>query len=308
MKFAVIGTGNIGYCEATLTIGNGFETILVGRTESSRQKALEGIKNNFDVLIKNNLATGHNKEKSLELLTLTDDYSLLKDVDFIFEAVSEDINIKYSVYEKLEEIVKESTIIASCTSAITADTLAKNAKHKGRFIVAHPFQPAHLLPLVELVGNENTTSDILDNAKNILEKLQRQVVVLNKNIDGFIVNRLAQAMFRESLYMIEQGIASVADIDKSIKYAVGMRYASIGLLEYFDDVGFPLEKSIASTVYPSLCSVSKPQQIVLDGIKNNKIGRLSNEGLYDWDKKDDDDYMQRKSSPYFEYFDWKLPK
>ncbi len=308
MKFAVIGTGNIGYCQATLTIGNGYPTVLIGRSEKSRASAVEGISKNFDALIAQGKATQNNKEKAMALLTVTGDYSELAGVDFIFEAVAEAIEIKHEVYENVEKVVSKDTIVASCTSAITADVLAEKATHKGRFIVAHPFQPAHLLPLVELVGNDETTSDILDRAKEILEKLQRQVVVLNKNIEGFIVNRLAQALFRESLYLLEQGVASVADIDKSIKYAVGMRYASIGLLEYFDDVGFELEKAIANTVYPSLCSTTDISTIVNDGIEKGTTGRKATKGLYDWDLKDDTDYLYRKSAPFYDYMDWKLPE
>ena len=142
----------------------------------------------------------------------------------------------------------------------------------------------------------------------LLETLHRQVVVLSRSVPGFLVNRFAQALFREALYLIEQGVASAEDIDKAVQYAVGMRYASIGLLEYFDAVGFDLEKTIAENVYPDLCDTKEIQEIVKRGIASGKTGQAAGEGLYDWRKKDEDDFRLRKQRPYFDGVkQWDMP-
>ena len=115
----------------------------------------------------------------------------------------------------------------------------------------------------------------------LLDTLHRQVVVLNRSVPGFLVSRFAQALFRESIYLIEQGVTTAADIDRAVKYAVGMRYASIGLLEYFDAVGYELESAIAKNVYPDLCGTRE---------------------------KDADDFRRRKQSPYFAGVkEWAMP-
>ena len=94
------------------------------------------------------------------------------------------------------------------------------------------------------------------------------------------MNRFAQALFRESIYLIEQGVTTAADIDRAVKYAVGMRYASIGLLEYFDAVGYELESAIAKNVYPDLCGTRELQQLVLDGLATGRRrGRACTTGL-----------------------------
>ena len=144
-------------------------------------------------------------------------------------------------------------VIASCTSSIDAEILAGLVSHPERLLIAHPFQPVHMLPLVEVVRHEKTAEDTVTRTLALLETLHRQVVVLNRSVPGFLVNRFAQALFRESIYLIEQGVTTAADIDRAVKYAVGMRYASIGLLEYFDAVGYELESAIAKNVYPDLC-------------------------------------------------------
>lgn len=140
-------------------------------------------------------------------------------------------------------------MIASCTSSIDAGILAELTVRPEQFLIAHPFQPVHMLPLVEVVRHEHTSEQTVVRTTKLLETLHRQVVLLNRSVPGFLVNRFAQALFRESIYLIEQGVTTAADIDKAVKYAVGMRYASIGLLEYFDAVGFELEKAIAENVY-----------------------------------------------------------
>ena len=115
-------------------------------------------------------------------------------------------------------------------------------------------------------------------------------------------------MFRECLYLVEQGVADAADIDKAIHYAIGMRYASIGLLEYFDAVGFSLEKDIAKTIYPTLCNESEIQKIVLRGLESGKTGIEAGEGLYQWNEKCIQNFNARKGAPYLAAFNWNLPE
>ena len=143
----------------------------------------------------------------------------------------------------------------------------------------------------------------------LLEQLHRQVVVLNRSVPGFLVNRFAQALFRESIYLIEQGITTAADIDKAVKYAMGMRYASIGLLEYFDAVGYDLESTIAGNVYPDLCDTKEIQSLVKEGLASGMTGQAAGQGLYDWSQKDGDDFRRRKQSPYFDGVkEWTMPE
>ena len=133
--------------------------------------------------------------------------------------------------------------------------------------------------------------------------------MLNRSVPGLVVNRLAQALFRESLYLIEEGVTTAGDIDRAVKYAVGMRYASIGLLEYFDAVGFDLESTIARNVYPSLCDAKRPQRTVEAGLASGETGQSAGTGLYDWSQKDGADFRLRKQSPYFEGVkEWTLPE
>lgn len=308
-KIAVYGTGKIGSCEAVLASGNGFGTTVIGHTRAGLERCLKTMEQCWDDLIAEGLASEKNKAAAMALVTVTDDPSALEGCTFVFEAVAEDVGVKKEVYAAIEKNAPADAVIASCTSSINADILAGLASAPERVIIAHPFQPAHMLPLVEVVCHDKTAPSVRERTTELLNRLHRKVVVLNKSVPGFLVNRFANALTRESIYLIEQGVATAEDINTAVKYAVGMRYASIGLLEYFDDVGFDLQKAIASNIYPSLCSSAEIRPTVLRGIESGKKGMKEGCGLLDWSKIDADDYRRRKQAPFFDSVkEWDMPE
>ena len=306
---AVYGSGTIGSCEATLIIGHGLPCAVIGHSERGLERCRKAIEQNWDDLIAEGLATEKNKAAALKLLTITNDPVALAGCTFVFEAVAEGTEQKQEVYQAIEQYAAPNAVIASCTSSIDAEVLAKLTGRPENLLIAHPFQPVHMLPLVEVVRHEKTADETVSRTLALLERLHRQVVVLNRSVPGFLVNRFAQALFRESIYLIEQGITTAADIDKAVKYAMGMRYASIGLLEYFDAVGYDLESTIASNVYPDLCDTKEIQSLVKEGLASGMTGQAAGQGLYDWSQKDGDDFRRRKQSPYFDGVkEWTMPE
>ena len=308
-KIAVYGAGTIGSCEATLIIGHGLPCVVIGHSESGLERCRKALAQNWDDLIAEGLATEQNKTAAMKLLTVTNDPAALAGCTFVFEAVAEGTAEKQAVYRAIEQYAAPNAVIASCTSSIDAEILAELTSRPENLLIAHPFQPVHMLPLVEVVRHEKTADETVSRTLVLLETLHRQVVVLNHSVPGFLVNRFAQALFRESIYLIEQGVTTAADIDKAVKYAMGMRYASIGLLEYFDAVGYGLESTIAQNVYPDLCDIKEIQSLVKEGLASGKTGQAAGQGLYDWSKKDADDFRRRKQSPYFDGVkDWTMPE
>lgn len=307
-KIAVYGAGTIGSCQATLITGHGLPCAVIGHSEKGLERCRKAIEQNWDDLIAQGLVKERNKKAAMALLTITNDPAGLEGNTFVFEAVSEAVERKRAVYQAIERHAAPDAVIASCTSSIDAEVLAGLVSRPENLLIAHPFQPAHMLPLVEVVRHKRTSDRAVSRAMALLETLHRQVVVLNRSVPGFLVNRFAQALFRESIYLIEQGVTTAADIDKAVKYAVGMRYASIGLLEYFDAVGYDLECAIAGNVYPDLCDTKEIQALVKEGLASGRTGQAAGQGLYDWSVKDGDDFRRRKQSPYFDGVrEWDLP-
>ena len=308
-KIAVYGSGTIGSCQTTLIIGHGLPCTVIGYSEKGLARCRAAVEQNWDDLIAEGLATESNKKAAMALLTITNDPASLCGATYVFEAVAEGIEQKAEVYAAIAKYAAPEAVIASCTSSIDAEELARVTPRPENLLIAHPFQPVHMLPLVEVVRHAATAQSAVDRTLALLETLHRQVVVLNRSVPGFLVNRFAQALFRESIYLIEEGITTAADIDRAIKYAMGMRYASIGLLEYYDAVGFELERAIAANVYPSLCDTKDIQRTTLEGIASGLTGQAAGQGLYDWSVKDGDDFRRRKQSPYFDGVkEWTMPE
>ena len=181
-KIGIYGTGTIGSGQATLTIGNGCETVVIGHSKGGQERCRQAVARNWDDLIAAGLATEAAKTAALERMTITDDPAALAGCTFVFEAVSEDLAVKRQVYQTIRTHGGGDVIIASCTSSLGAEELGDLCGDPEHFLVAHPFQPVHLQPLVEVVPCGATTEDTMARAKALLERLGRQVVTLKKSV------------------------------------------------------------------------------------------------------------------------------
>lgn len=307
-KIAVYGAGVIGAGEATLIIGHSMPCIVIGRSAAGLERCRKTVEQNWDDLIAEGLATEKNKIAAMKLLTITSDPAALDGCTFVFEAVAENVEQKGEVYATIEKYAASNAVIASCTSSLNAAVLAAETSRPENLLVAHPLQPAHMMPLVEVVGHEKCSKDTLNRTTSLLKSLDHAPVVLNRSVSGFLVNRFQQALYRESIYLIEQGITSAKDIDLTWKY-LAMRYESIGVLEFFDDVGLPLESTICQNIYPDLCDSKGIQALTQKLMDKGHNGKVSGRGLHDWSQIDADDYRTRKQAPFLASAkNWNMPE
>ena len=150
---------------------------------------------------------------------------MLEGCSLVIESAPERLELKVDLLAELDELCEPEVIIATSTSSLLLSELSKDCVNKERVIVAHPFNPPHLLPLVELFGTE---TDIVEKAASIFRAVEKHPVVLKKEMIGHIANRLTSSMFREALYILEQGVASAEDIDACISEGPGVRWAIMG--------------------------------------------------------------------------------
>ena len=293
-KVGVVGTGVMATGTAALLISNKYEAVMYGRTEESVQRGVATVLECLDDLIAHGIMTEGQKAKALTLLTVTTAYESFADCAFIIESAPETIETKWEVMAKLEAVCAPDAVISSTTSALSANEIAKGMIHKERFMVAHSWNPPHLVPFVEIVKNEATTQEALDAEVALLEDLGRVPVVLKKDVPGFIGNRLHHALFREAEHMIDEGICDAADIDKAILNSIGQRYSSIGLMEYWDHVPTSLQHNIQSYLVPHLCAADKPSRLLEEKIATGK-------DVYDWTEERSADYEDRKRKPFYKF-------
>lgn len=305
---AIIGTGMIGASMAVLFTGNGYKTTMFAINDTEAAKGQESYNTYYKDLIEKKLVTPAQAATCTKLLHFTQKYEDLADADFIFECVVERINIKHTVYQEIEKHCKQFKAIASSTSAISADDLAEGLVQKEKLSVAHPWNPPHLVPCVEVVKSRYTSDESVKVIVDVLESVGREVVVMKKNAPGFIGNRLQHALYREAVHMVEQGIATPEDIDRTLQSSFVPRYTSIGLFEHFDYAGLDMIVSIDDYLFPTLSNAEKMQDYIRSRFDAGNLGFKTGMGVYDWSKKDVVEFRQRASEPYLRFFNWSLPE
>ncbi|WP_245843945.1 3-hydroxyacyl-CoA dehydrogenase family protein [Oceanobacillus rekensis] len=204
-KVTVLGSGVMGHGIAQNYALAGYFVSLYDLEDVLLEKAMKLIDANLSLLVGEDLISTYEKEKALGRITTTTNLrEAAEGSDFITEAVPEVLAIKYSLYKQLEPLIREDTIIASNTSTFPISQLTKDVLHPKRFIITHFFNPAQLVPLVEIVKSEVTTNHVVEITMNLMKDIGKSPIVLNKDIPGFIANRLQAALVREAFYLIEE--------------------------------------------------------------------------------------------------------
>lgn len=306
----IIGSGMIATSLAVLTTGNGYKTRVYVRSEKSRVRFLETVRKNWEVLIAHGSVTEQQVQICDTYLTVIDSYEQFQGTKMFFEAVTEDPKVKQSVYKELAKVCPDAAFIASCSSALTPEMLTdglSTAEFADRVVVAHPFNPPHMVPYVELCKSDVTKEGVIDQVVKVLEDLGRKPVVLKKATPGFIGNRLQFALFREAVALVEQGVCDFRDIDTALNYSFCPRYTSIGIFEHFDAAGLDLDARNCALLYPLLSDAKETPQIMLQKMAEGKGGLRDGEGFYDWRGVDMEAYANRVNEPYWKFCNYSYP-
>ena len=306
---SIIGTGMIGASMAALFTGNGYPTTMLALNENEKCKGQDHYDRCFLDLIDKGLLTDKEVARCAKLLTITLDYSDLADTDFIFECVFEKLDVKYCVYEEIEKHCMKFQALASSTSALTADDLAQGLKmNKDKLVVAHPYNPPHLVPFVEIVKSSHSSDKASKLVYDVLESTGRKAIIMDTCSPGFVANRLQHALLREAIFIVEQGLATPRDIDKALMYSFAPRYTSVGLFEHQDAAGLDLVKSIEDYLLPTLSNAKRAPELINKLVNEGNLGMKTGKGIYDWPKEAQDDFRRRAAAPYLHFFNWDIPK
>ena len=229
MKVSCVGGGVIGYSFAlsfALKVNN---VTLYDINEEALNLAEERVKSSLKSLVDNNVLS---KEESINVLNrityTTSIKEAVEDAIFIQESGPEHYDIKHKIVEEIEKYGRDDAIIASSTSGLLITEIAKYAKHPERFVGGHPYNPPHLIPLVEITKGEKTTEENVQLAKSIYEYFDKEPVILQKEALGFISNRLQMALYREVCSLVMDGVCSVEDADKAVTFGPGLRWGIMG--------------------------------------------------------------------------------
>ncbi|WP_371379431.1 3-hydroxyacyl-CoA dehydrogenase family protein [Sporomusa aerivorans] len=228
-KIACIGAGVIGAGWATNFAVRGYPVVIYDIMQAQLDAAKDTVKENLDFLVKKEIISSQSAATALAMVSYTLNLEeAVKNAQFIQESGPEKYEIKQKVLAEIEEYTRADTIIASSTSGLLITEIAKYAKHPERCIGGHPYNPPHLIPLVEITKGEQSSAETVHCAKEFYTLLGKEPVVLNKETLGFIANRLQMAISREIMDLVMRGVCTIEDVDKAMLYGPGLRFAIMG--------------------------------------------------------------------------------
>lgn len=226
-KIAMYGAGTIGGGFAAYFALKGLTVNVYVRSEESKARAIPKIREPVDAYVAHDIV-GSADELWSRINITTDPAEAFTGVFFVQENGAEVLEQKHEMIAVLEKYMPADGIIASSSSGFTAGMLASNARHPERIIVGHPFNPAYLLPLVEICVSDKTTKEVIDTAREFYRMHDKAPVVMLKEKRGFIANRLMHALWREEIALVCEGVCSMADADDAWTFGPGLRLAAFG--------------------------------------------------------------------------------
>jgi 3-hydroxybutyryl-CoA dehydrogenase len=275
---------------AAAFVSSGFSTSLWARRLPAALEAAVDGELRRRLLVDRGLALPNDLE-----IEATDDISrALAGAEIVIEAISEDVDAKRSLFAEVERHVCGDTLLASTTSGLDVDQLARDASHPGRFVVMHFWNPAHLIALVEVLGGTRTAPELVDRACALVRRLGKHPVRLNKFVPGFLGVRLQQAVVRESVALLQAGVASAEDIDAATRLSFGARFPIIGPLETSDLGGLDVVAAIHEYLLADLDCSKGPQTRLRELIEEGHLGVKTGRGFYDWASRDAEELSRRR--------------
>jgi len=282
-KVGIVGAGFMGSSIACEFARHGYTVLLFDTNTEMFEKSRTSVRENLQVLEKGGVITEAHVAQALGRLEYHADLEVLaKHCFLVIEAVFEDLAVKRGVFEKLDAHAPPHAILASNTSSLSISAISEACKDRKRVLAVHFLHPAHLIPLVEITPTPNTAPEVVEKTKEVLKSIGKSPVLLKKEVPGYLAARLQAALFREALYLVEQGVVSVEDADRACKDGFGRRLNQVGPLEVADMAGMDIYAKTHNVMFPHLSNATSCPY--LDNmVAEGKLGAKSGEGFYKWD-------------------------
>ena len=281
-KAMVFGAGAMGSGIAQVCATNGYQVYLCDVNMEFAQRGWDNIKSGLDRQVAREKMTQDAADELMARLIPCCDISLASEADIILEAIVENVELKKDLFKKIEEYCSDDTIIGTNTSFIPITKLAEDLKKPERFIGIHFFNPVYAMKLVEIIRGEKTSDYAVEKAEEFVKEIRKESVLILKDAPGFIVNRINFATYAEAYRVMEEGVASIEDIDKAIK--LGLNYP-MGPFELNDFGGLQTIQACLKTLYELTGDERfRPVPALDEHVANGELGRKTGKGWYDYSK------------------------
>lgn len=297
LKVAIAGSGTMGASMAETFAKFKYDVILFDISEIALKKAAKLIEINQMTEVSEGIVTKEESNELLRRITHTSNLQDLAPADFIVEAIVENLDIKKEFWAKASAIAKEDAILATNTSGLSITEIGESVIKPERFLGMHWINPPHIIPLIELISGEKTESAYVNIIYDLCLKINKQPVKV-KDAPGFVLNRIQLAILRECMYIAERDIASPEDIDKVMKYALGLRYACLGPFEIADHGGLDIFYNISTYLYKDLDDRKTPSPMMAEAVATGNLGVKSGKGIYDYTNGKDKEAILYRDQMY----------
>jgi 3-hydroxyacyl-CoA dehydrogenase len=224
-RIAIVGTGTIGASWAAQYLARGFDVIATDPASGAEEKLRSYVDASWDALTTLGLSPGASRDR---LRFTSDMREALADADYVQENAPERPEFKVKLFAEIDDATPAEAIIASSSSGITMSVIQAECKRPERTVIGHPFNPPHVIPLVEVVGGAKTSPDTIQDAMSFYASIGKRPIHLKKELPGHVANRLQAALYREVAYLIGEGVLDVADSDDAVSWGPGLRWGVMG--------------------------------------------------------------------------------
>lgn len=292
---SVFGAGKMGTGIAQLFAAGGYPVLLWAFDEAEQQRASGVIDQNIQLLVDNDMMDPARIPEVKSRIQITTDYDLAADqADLVIEAILEKMDLKQDFFKKMDARTDPDVILCTNTSVMSVTEIASTSVHKERIVGTHFWNPPYIVPLVEVVKTEYVADGIAERVCEVLSSVGKKPIIANKDVPGFIANRMQNALGREAVSLIANGIASAADVDTAVKYSFGMRLGSIGPIEQIDSIGADLCLNIASYLYPYLDASPEASPLLKQKVEDNLLGfKTGGVGMQEWTPEQMQEFQER---------------
>jgi 3-hydroxybutyryl-CoA dehydrogenase len=285
-KIGIIGAGTMGHGIAESFAMYGYDVNLYDINSTALEKAKLEMEQELVMLTEEAIFARTELPKILERITLSTDLKqTVEDRDYVIECAPENLELKKNLFKQLDEMCPAKTILASNTSSLPLGEMMElvSEDRKKRMMVNHMFNPAHLIPLVELSFFGNMPEEIFAEVEDLYLSIKKQPVKIVKDVPGLVANRIMQGVAREVFSLIEQGVADAADIDRALKFGPAFRYATTGQLEVSDFGGLDIWCIVGDNLLKAMDNSQSANKLLRQKVSEGKLGVKSGEGFYRYD-------------------------
>jgi 3-hydroxybutyryl-CoA dehydrogenase len=283
-KVAIIGGGTMGSGCAQVFAAAGYRVALQSRKAETLAKGMKRIRDDLAFLADRGVGRAEDIEATIARIEPTQGMEeALEGAGFMLECVYEDLALKQDIFAQMDEIVPPTTVLATNTSVMSITEIASKAKNRARIVGAHWWNPPSLIPLVEVVRHGEAADWAVDLTANLMTAVGKRPIVVQKDVPGFVANRLQHALMREAISIVERGIADAETVSEALKSGPGLRLPVISSLETADMGGLDLTLAIHSYIFKHLEDSHDPSPLLKEKVAKGELGfKSGGKGLRDW--------------------------